>query len=120
MEVVLVMSVLVEATIMSMSITVIDNVGGNMVQMVEWRKGKDIVRTAVLTTFEALNDSTISNVKWILVNAGKVIDPIGCPLNHYDHTFMCHGQLELKLRPKYSLLTLPSLGCIIERCKYID
>ena len=29
------MSVLVEATIMSMSITVIDNVGGNMVQMVE-------------------------------------------------------------------------------------
>ncbi|KAL5173229.1 Folate transporter 1, chloroplastic [Glycine soja] len=35
MEVVLVMSVLVEATIMSISITVIDNVGGNMVQMVE-------------------------------------------------------------------------------------
>ena len=26
------------------------------------------MRTAVLTTFEALNDSTISNVKWILVN----------------------------------------------------
>ena len=44
--------------------------------------------------------------------AGKVLDPIACPLDYYDHTIMCPGQLEVKLRPKYCLLTLPSLGCV--------
>ena len=59
------------------------------------------------------NSGIIFELTYIhMLLAGKVIDPIGCPLNHYDHTFMCHGQLELKLRPKYSLLTLPSLGCV--------